>query len=465
MKKYNKPVLSFLLLFILQSCFVAKNYERPDMEEIDNLYRTDAVSNDTLSMALVPWQELFTDPYLRNYIREGLENNLDIRIAIQQVLAAEAYLKQGRAGYLPLLNAKASLTHQELSKNSQFGSFFNGAIEQYDFSANLSWEADIWGKIRSNRRASRASYLQSVAAHQAVKTRLLADIATTYYQLLALDDQNLVTEKTIENRRRSLETIQALKNAGNVTQVAVDQTAAQLYNAQALLVDLRMTIFQTENAFAILLGKPAQDFKRGKLEEQSIDTDLHTGVPTLLLRNRPDVIVAEYAFVNNFELTNVALSNFYPSLTLSATGGFQSLEFNKLFDSASLFATIVGGLAQPILNKRQIRTQLEVAQAQQEQSFLNFKQALLTAGQEVSNALFEYNSQTEKYAYRQKEVEALRKAETNSEILLNNGFGTYLDLLTARQAALNAELNVIDNRVFQLRAVVSIYRALGGGWR
>lgn len=463
--KRNKLIILGLAILTLQSCFVAKNYERPDVEELNKLYRADSISSDTVSIANVAWEELFTDTYLRQYIAEGLENNLDIRMAIQQVLAAEAYLKQGKAGYFPSLNAKATLTHQELSRNSQFGSFFSGAIDQYEFSNTLSWEADIWGKIRSNQRASRASYLQSVAAHQAVKTRLIAEVSATYYQLLALDEQKAITRSTIENRERSLETIQALKEAGNVTQVAVDQTAAQLYNAQSLLIDIEKMIFRTENALAILLGRPVQDFERGTLKEQNIEVNLDIGVPVLLLRNRPDVIGAEYDFVNTFELTNVARSNFYPSLTLSATGGFQSLEFDKWFSSGSLFATVIGGLAQPIFNKRQVRTQFEVAQAQQEESFLNFKKTLLTAGQEVSNALFEFNAESEKYAFRQKEVEALRRAETNSEVLLNNGFGTYLDLLTARQAALNAELNVIDNRLNQLQAVVTLYRALGGGWK
>lgn len=463
--KLFKVVMGVVLLSTVQSCFVAKNYERPDLEEVENLYRADTVSVDTVSMASVSWEELFTDTYLKEYITEGLENNLDIRMAIQQVLSAEAYMKQGKAGYYPSLNANATLTHQELAANSQFGSFFDGSINQYEFSSTLSWEADIWGKIRSSRRASRASYLGSLAAHQAVKTRLISEISATYYQLLALDEQNAITQKTIENRERSLETIQILKEAGTVTQVAVDQTAAQLYGAQALQVDIEKLTFRTENAFAILMGKPAQDVKRSTLRAQSINTNLEIGLPLLLLRNRPDVITAEYDFVNTFELTNVARSNFYPSLTITATGGFQSLEFDKWFSAGSLFASIIGGLAQPIFNKRQIRTQFEVAEALQEQSLLNFKKTLLIAGQEVSNALFEFNAETEKYVFLQKQVEALRLAETNSEVLLNNGFGTYLDLLIARQAALNAELNVIESKLQQLQTVVSLYRSLGGGWR
>lgn len=177
------------------------------------------------------------------------------------------------------------------------------------------------------------------------------------------------------------------------------------------------------------------------------------------------MLAAEYKLVNAFELTNVAKSNFYPSLTITGAGGFQSLEFKEWFSSGSLFATMVGGITQPIFNKRRIRTQYEVAKAQKEESLLNYKKTLLIAGQEVSNALYEYEAETRKYEYRKNEVETLRNAELNSEVLLNNGFGTYLDLLTARQNALSAELNIIDNKLQQLQAVVELYRALGGGWK
>jgi len=451
--------------FTLQSCFVAKDYERPQVEETENLFRTDQLPTDSLSMADVSWKEMFTDPYLIQYIEEGLQNNIDIRIAIQQMLAAEAYVKQGKAGYLPSLSAGASLTHQELSKNSQFGSFFNGAIDQYAVTADLSWEADIWGKIRSNKRAFEASYLQSVAAHQAVKTRLIADIASTYYQLLSLDAQLEITNRSVAVRDSSVYTIQALKDAGNVTQVAVDQNIAQYNNARALQVDLEAAIFRTENTLSILLAKGPQHFERSVLEDQNLDTELKLGVPSVLLRNRPDVIAAEYNLIQAFELTNVARSNFYPSLTLTANGGLQSLDFDQLFSTNSLFATIVGGLTQPIFNQRQIRTQKEVADSQQEQALLEFKRSLLNAGNEVSNALYTYNAETEKFEYRELEVEALRNAESNSNELLKNGYANYLDLLTARQSALSAELNVIDSKLQQLLSIVDLYEALGGGWK
>ncbi|PWK20459.1 efflux transporter outer membrane subunit [Xanthomarina spongicola] len=453
-------------VFTLQSCIVSKDYERPDLkDETENLYRTDNLPTDSLSMADVSWKEVFTDPYLVQYIEEGLENNIDIRIALQQIIAGEAYMKQGNAGYLPTLNGGATVTHQELSKNSQFGSFFNGSLEQYEMVANLSWEADIWGKIRSNKRAFQASYLKSVAAHQAVKTKLIESIATTYYRLLALDAQLKITKQTVETRENSVATIQALKDAGQETQVAVDQNIAQYNNARAIQIDIEREIFRAENTLSILLAKQPQNYERGVLETQEITTDMKLGVPYLLLRNRPDVMAAEYNFIQSFELTNVALTNFYPSLTLSASGGFQSLEFQNWFNANSLFANLVGGLTQPIFNQRKVRTQHEVSKAQQEQALLNFKRTLLEAGKEVSEALYTYDAETEKFIYRRNEVEALRRAEANSEELLNNGYATYLDLLTVRQNELAAELNSIDTKLEQLLSVVNLYKALGGGWK
>jgi len=468
MKKLNiyKAVLIFGIPILFQSCFVAKDYRRS--EEVipsEDLFRTDELPQDSLSMATISWKELFTDPVLNSYVEKGLQNNLDVRIAIQQILAAEAYLKQGKALYLPTLGLGASVNHQILSKNSQFGSFFDGSITQYEATGNLSWEADIWGKIRSNKRAFEASYLQSVAAHQAIKTRLIANIATSYYQLLALDEQKNITETTIETRKKGLETTQALKEAGNLTEVGVKQTEAQVYTAKAILIDINNEIRLLENSLSILLGEAPQNIQRGDLNQQEITTDLEVGIPMQLLKNRPDLIAAEFNLVNAFELTNVARSNFYPSLSLTANGGFQSLDIDKLFSVNSLFATLIGSLTQPILNGRRIRTEYEVAQSQKEQAALNFEKSLLNAGKEVSDALYNYKASTDKIEAKSMEFKAYSDATTYSEELLKNGYANYLEVLRSRENALNSQLDLVNARFNQLKSVVDLYRALGGGWR
>jgi len=449
---------------LLASCFAAKEYERPQELIDETYYRTDAIEQDSINMAVVSWRELFSDPILQEHIETGLENNIDIRVALQQILAAEAYFKQGKAGYFPTLDATAQMTHQELSSNSQFGGLFS-SLDQYELSASLSWEADIWGKIRSNKRAFGAQYLQTVEAHKAVKTQLVAMIASSYYQLLALDEQLRVTEETIETRSSSLETTKALKEAGNVTEVGVKQTEAQLYTAQALRIDLINEIRLLENSFSVLLGQQPGAIERDGLRNQEIETSLKTGVPAQLLVNRPDVRASEFALINAFELTNVARSNFYPSLTLSASGGLQALQIDELFDTNSLFATIIGGLTQPIFNRRSIKTQYEVAQAQQEQARLQFKQALLTASREVSDALYTYEAATEKLDVKRKEFESYNTATEYSEELLDNGLANYLEVLTARENALNSSLDLINTRLTQLQSVVDLYEALGGGWQ
>ena len=466
-RNFSKGALILVVALTLQSCFVAQDYARPELDiETEALYRTDNLPTDSVSIADVSWKTLFSDQYLQQYIEEGLQNNMDVRIAIQQMVAAEAYAKQGKAGYLPSVSVGTNWTHQELSKNTQFGAFLTDtSTDQFDVTANLSWEADIWGKIRSNKRATQAAYLQSVAGHQAVKTQLISSIANTYYSLLALDAQLEITKQTIATRESSVETIKALKDAGQVTQVAVDQNVAQFNSAKALEVDIETAIFKTENTLSILLGKSAQNFERSSLDIQKIEEELKLGVAATLLSNRPDVMAAEYNLIQSFELTNVAKSNLYPSLKLTASGGLQSLEIDKLFNANSLFANIVGGLTQPLFNKRALKTQKEVAIAQQEQSLLQFKKTLLIAGSEVSNALFSYESETKKFEFRKNEVEALRQAESNSDILLKNGYANYLDLLTARQSALSAELNIIDSKLQQLVSIVDLYEALGGGWR
>lgn len=455
----------FLLVFLsLQSCFVAKEYHRPQVVE-EEFYRTDRLPTDSISLADISWRALFTDPTLTTHIEEALENNLDIRIALQQIVAARAYVKQGKAGYLPTLNLNTGVNHQILSRNSQFGSFFDGSITQYEATGNLSWEADIWGKIRSNDRAFQASYLQTVAAHQAVKTELIASIASLYYQLLAQDEQLRITQETIANRERSLETTRALKEAGMVTEVGVKQTEAQLYHARAVLVNIKTRIRLLENTFSILKGNAPHTVIRGRLEEQVITTELSTGVPAQLLRNRPDVIAAEYNLMNAFELTNVARSSFYPSLRLTAAGGFQSLDFAELFNANSLFANLAGSIAQPLLNSRRIRTEYEVSQAQQEMAFLNFRKSILIASGEVSDALYNFEAAEERIEIKTLEFEAYDLATSYSEELLNNGMANYLEVLTARENSLNSRLDLVNAEFNRLNAIVDLYQALGGGWK
>jgi multidrug efflux system outer membrane protein len=462
-KKIYKVVLPVLVALVMQSCFTAKTYERPNVKT-DNLYRMDKASTDTISLGDVSWNDLFTDPILQEHINKGLQNNLDIRIAVQNIAASEAYMKQGKAGYFPSIGIGTDWTHQELSRNSQFGTIVpNTTTDQYQVTGNLSWEADIWGKIRSNKRATSASYLQTLAAKQAVQTELIANIARTYFQLMTLDAQLQIVDSTLINRFESIEVIKALKESGSVTEVGVRQTEAQMYATQLIKEDLQNSIVILENAFNIVLGEGPKKVNRSTFDNQNITADVTVGIPAFLLRKRPDVIAAEYNLISNFEMTNVARSEFYPSLKITATGGLQSIDIQKLFSANSLFVNLVAGLTQPLFNKRQIKTRFEVAKASQEKAYLEFQKTLLVAGREVSDALQNYSNETTKLQIRKKQVQALKSAAGFSDELLKYGLVNYLEVLTAKDQALNTELKLIDNHYNQYDSIISLYRALGGG--
>lgn len=471
MKKQGIRVLLAAALFLpLSSCFTAKQYERP-MIAADHLYRTDQIADsvapsmDQASLAQVSWKNLFTDPTLKQYIQQALDNNLDVRIALKNVDAAAAYVKQGKAAFWPSVDASAQAGTTHLSKNGPQGGTPVTDVDQFQIGAGLSWEADIWGKIRSQKRAYEAAYLQSVEAHRAVQTRLVAHVAATYYQLLATREQIAITEQTIASRDSSLETTRALQQAGQVTAVALKQMEAQLYDAQLLLINLKQSRRLLENSFCLLLNEAPHAVELGTLDGQQIDTPLALGVPADLLANRPDVRQAEYALVNAFELTNAAKADLYPSLSITASGGLQSLELANLFSANSIFSSVAGGLLQPILYRRQLRTAHEVALSRQEQALLRYQQTLLQAGSDVSNALFDYQTRTEAVAVEQKQYEALATAVSYSEELLVNGLANYLEVLTARQSALATQINLVNARYGRLMAVVDLYEALGGGWQ
>ena len=470
MNKYlNIKSLSVLAIaFFLSSCIARQKYERPKNVVDENLFRTDMLPKDSISMATVSWKDIFTDPVLQKHISTALANNLDVRVALQNINAADSYLKQSKAAYLPTLSAGPSYTFQTQSLNSQTGQLFNSGRtyrNQFDISANAALELDLWGKLKSQEKAELANYLGTVAAHQAVKSDLVASVASAYYQLLTFDDQKRIINETIAIRNKNLETTKALKEAGTLTEVAVQQSEALVFNAQSLLINIDVQISLLENTISLLLGEPSHAIERTTIAAQKMPVSLQLGYPANLLANRPDVKAAEYRLINAFELTNAAKANFYPTLRLTAGGGITSGQIDQLFNVNSLFANVVAGLTQPILNQRQIRTQYEVSLANKEIAYINFRRSLLTAGKEVSDALAVYNSQDGFISLKRKEMEAYKNSVEYSQELVNYGFANYLEVLNASVNQLNAELNISNAEFSKLDAGIQLYKSLGGGWR
>lgn len=460
--KYTSLILSALLL---QSCFVAKDYKRPEMPVAAH-FKAEVPGTDSLSLATVSWRTFFRDETLSAYIEKALQNNLDIRTALQNVSIAESYMKQGRAGYFPTFTLGPNFTFTKTSGNTQFGRITGSqTLIQFDITGNFSWEADIWGKIRSTKRGFIADYLRSVHAHQAVATQIVASVANTYYNLAALDEQKKVLEETIRNREEGVETNKSLKTAGIVSEVAVKQNEAILVNARALLLDTENAIQLNENILSVLLGESPGVPDRRAFDAQSLAIDVKTGFPAQLLENRPDVKASEMALVKAFENVNVAVSNFYPTLRITAAGGFQSIDFPQLFSPKSLFVNAVTGLAQPIYNRRALKTQKEVADASREQAYLAYQKTVITASREVSDALNNYSTANRKIALKQQEYQLYNESVEYSEELLENGMANYLEVITAKQNALNTQLSIISTRLQKLNSTVELYRALGGGWQ
>ncbi len=463
----HKIILIFFVSFLVVSCHTRQNYQRANDVVDEKLFRTDALPKDSVSMANLSWKEIFTDAVLQKHIAKALENNLDIRMALQNIASAESYLKQSKAAYQPTISVGPDYSFNTSSLNTQFGQIVGERryINQFDITANLGWELDLWEKLKGQEKAQYAAYLSSVAAHQNVKSNLVASIATAYYQLLAFDEQKKIFSNTIEIRKKNLETTKALKEAGIVSEVAVQQSEALVYNAEASLVTLDVQIQMLENTISLLMGEPSYEIERTSLSTQNFALNTDVGYPSALLANRPDVKQAEFNLMNAFELTNAAKAQFYPSLKITGSTGVQSVDIDKLFSANSVFANVLVGLAQPILNKRQIRTNYEVSLANQERAYLNFRKTILNAGNEVSDALKMYNAQDQFIAFKKKELSAYDKSVEFSQELVNYGMANYLEVLNANVNKLNAEINIANAQYTKLQAGVELYRALGGGWR
>ena len=456
MKIINIKTLVVLAVILpaLSSCNIYKPYKTPEVKT-DDLYRTDAAPADTTNMALMPWQELFTDPNLRELIDSALTNNFDYRTAIYKVEEANAAFAQGRAAFFPTLNLSPSGTLTEVQDLPH--------SESYNLSAVASWEIDIFGRLRSAKRAAKAALLQSIAYKRAVETQMVASVANGYYTLLSLDKQLAIYDQTIILWTETVSKMEAMMEAGSATLAAVEQSRANLYSAQAARQDILYNIRATENSLRLLVGLPAGSITRGTFEDQTLTSDLHIGVPSQLLANRPDVQQAESGVRYAFAKTNVARAAFYPKFTITATGGYANdatVSFSPRF-----FGNFVAGILQPIFNGGVNRANLRIAKAQQEEALLAFQKSLVGAGIEVSNILYNYSSTTEKLDARQKQVASLESAVyATNELFKLDTKTSYLEVLTAQQSLLNAQIGQIGDQLAQLQNVVNLYQALGGGW-
>lgn len=451
-----KKLIIILAAAAMAGCGIYKPYTRPEEIKTDGLYGQGVETVDTMTLGNISWQEMFTDPYLQQLIQQGLDNNTDLQSAYWRVKEAEATLKSARLAYLPSFN---------FAPNGGVSSLTNpwNATWTYTVPATASWEVDIFGKLTNSKRRAKALLAQSQEYQQAVRTQVIASVANLYYTLLMLDSQYEVTEETAAKWRQSVEAMRALKEAGYANEAGVAQYEANTLAIEASLHDLGYQRTQAENSLCSLLGEVPHTIARGRLENQQLPDDLTVGVPLLMLSNRPDVRSAEYSLMQSYYATASARSALYPSITLSGTVGWTNNSGAGIVNPGKLIWNAAGSLLQPIFNANANRARVKIAKAQQEESKLSFQQTLLNAGAEVNNALTQCQSARAKADLRERQIEALERAVESTELLMQHGSTTYLEVLTAQQSLLSAQLSQIADRFDEIQGTVNLYQALGGG--
>lgn len=467
MNKYKQTkgiiLLGLTALIGLSSCQVVNQYKTPEIDT-ENLYR-EMASSDTATIANIPWKAYFSDPYLIALIEEGIGNNYNLQIAYTRIQQAEASLGIAKAAYFPDVALVGQVNQSRNSNGARGKDVLGYQSTNYSLGVSASWEVDIWGKLNRQSKAKYAQFLNSHAYKNLIQTSLISNIATSYYSLLALDEKLAITIESIKLMQENVETMEALKNAGLQNGAAVEQSKSLLYSTQASIPDLESQIRQLENSISTMLGRKPGKVTRQSINEQQYPNQLEYGVPVQVLAKRPDVQQAELSFRSAFELTNAAQASFYPSITLSSgsIGYATANTLSNFFKPENIFASIIGGLTQPIFAKRQLTGNLKIAKAQQQEALLTFEQTVLEAGQEVTDIFYTFESSLRKNETRQKQIEASKNSVSFTQELLKAGVANYTEVLNAEQNLLSAQLNQVNDRLEQLQCTVNLYKALGGG--
>jgi len=469
MKTLRYKWLAIIALAILSGCKVSKDIKHPDAQLQSN-YRGATVA-DTNSIGRLTWKQFFKDPALQSLIDSAVLKNNDLQIAVKNIAAARQVLTRAKWGNVPTATFGATASTNNPSNNSLSGLSLSTLlktdhIEDYNTALTITWEADIWGKISSRRSEALAAYLQTEEARKAVQTRLVASVSEGYYNLLMLDEQLDIARANVRLNDSTIHIIQLQFKAGQATSLAVQQAEAQRLTAAELVPKFEQAIALQENALSILAGRlPASILRSGRLENITLPGELAAGVPSQLLGYRPDVRSAELEVDKANARVGYTKASMYPTLSITAQGGVNSFKASNWFNiPASLFGLATGGIVQPLLQHRELKTNYEVAKINREKSVIAFRQQVLTAVGEVSDQLVAFNKLGEQKLIAADRAKTLHQATANANMLFKNGLANYLEVITAQSNVLQSELELTSIRKAQLTAAVDLYRSLGGGW-
>ena len=447
-------------------CAMGPNYKRPSTNVPDayrGLTTEEAAKGESASLGDQKWGEVFQDEQLQDLIRTALQQNYDVRIAATRILEAEAQLGITRADQFPTIAGGAEATNQR-SPRSRFLPAFETSANQVNLS--LSWELDFWGKFRRATQAARANLLASQWARQAVITTLVANVATAYFQLRELDMELEISQRTLVSRQDSLRLTRLLADHGATSMLDVRQAEQLVYTASEQIPDLERRVEQQENFISILLGKNPAAVPRGrKLTEQPHAPEVPAGLPSSLLERRPDIREAEQQLIAFNARIGVAKAAYFPQITLTGTGGYQSSALTSLFSGPAGLWNFGGSLTQPIFTAGKIRSGVKFAEAQQQEALLVYQQTIQQAFRDVSDALVAYRKSQEFRMQQELLTQSAQDAARLSDIRYRGGVSSYLEVLTNDTNYFSAELGLAQAQRNELLALVQLYRALGGGWQ
>ncbi|QMW04952.1 TolC family protein [Spirosoma foliorum] len=467
MKLFNIVIVS-LLVFVWSGCTVSKNTSLPDVAP--ETFRNTSPS-DSSSIGSFPLKRFINDPTLQALLDTALVKNFDMQVALKNIEAADVLFKQVKQGYLPEVRVQVGASSSRPSDNSLSGLNLNqflgtAHIDDYIVNAGVVWAADIWGKIRNLKAAALATFLQTEEARKAVQTRLVSNVSQGYYNLLMLDAQLEIAQKNLALTDSTVEIINLQFNAGQVTSVAVQQAEALQLTTAQLIPKLELQIILQENALRVLIGTlPKAIDRESRLDKLVIPPDLNLGFPSAMLSRRPDIKQAELALTSANAKVGVAQASLYPSLVITASGGLNAFKASNWFSvPTSLFGLVSGGITQPIFQRGQLKSELELAKIDREKTVIQFRQLVLYAVGEVSDELTKVDKLKAQYSLTEKRAQSLQKASQQATLLFERGMANYLEVITAQGNLLQSELELATIKTQQLNAVIGLYRALGGGW-
>jgi len=452
---------------LVMSCAVGKKYTQAELNIPQNYNSSVQITGDSI---LLPWKTFFKDPKLTDLIDKALKKNNEVVNALKTIDQLDLAYKQARHSMMPTVDLSAGANRSWASQNSLNGSLnqqFSGQkyIDDFSTTIRLSWEVDIWGKAKMQRESAAADYFAQKENLNALKTRIIVQVAQAYYNLVSLDEQLKIAEKNIELSDNTLKMMNLQFNAGQINSLAIHQSEAQKKTAELLIPLAKQNISVQENALSILCGEYPTKVSRGEnLKTMMFESKLSEGVPAQLLSRRPDLKAAEFAVISLNAKTGLAKVAMYPSLSLTPQIGLNSSKFNSWFDlPGSLTKTIAANLAMPILQKKQLSTAYKTAIIEQEKAAVTFKQTVLTAVAEVSDAMAKSKGTSERLDLLSQRTEILDKGINDALKLYKNGMATYLEVITAQNNKLQNDLEYTNIVQEKLNAEIDLYRALGGG--